>query len=99
MNVANVSAKGSEALEVRQIKAMVEGMKREARRYVAAGGDLETYGKRLIERQQAEAAIYERARSELEQAKKELKPGEFLSLLDTRNDQLRNLGIRLVTFE
>ena len=95
----HVAAKGSEALEVRQIKAMVEGMKREARRYVAAGGDLETYGKRLIERQQAEAAVYERTRSELEQAKKELKPGEFLSLLDTRNDQLRNLGIRLVTFE
>ena len=47
-----------DSLEVRQIKAMVEGMKQEARRYLAAGGTVVEYGKRLTERQDAEITIY-----------------------------------------
>ena len=35
----------SDSLEARQIKAMVEGMKNEARRYLAAGGTIIEYGK------------------------------------------------------
>ena len=61
-----------EGLEARQIRAMVEGMKREARAYLAAGGTIVEYGKRLTERQDAEIAIYERTRAEIDDAKKRL---------------------------
>ena len=37
---------------------MVEGMKNEARSYIAAGGTIVEYGKRLSERQDAEIAVY-----------------------------------------
>jgi len=87
----------SDGLEARQIKAMVEGMKDEARRYVAAGGTLVGYGKRLTERQDAEIAIYERVKSEIESARKTLPDAEFMSLWERRNDELRNLGIRTIT--
>ena len=86
-------------LEARQIISMVEGMKEEARRYVAAGGSLLEYGRRLTERQDEEIAVYERAKAEIERAKSELAGDEFLLLLETRNDQLRNLGIRPITLE
>jgi len=87
----------SDGLEARQIKAMVEGMKEEARRYVAAGGTLVEYGKRLTERQDAEIAIYERAKAEIDAARKTLPDAEFMSLWERRNDELRNLGIRTLT--
>ena len=86
-------------MEARQIKSMVEGMKAEARAYIAAGGTIVEYGKRLTERQDAEIAIYERARAELERARESLPQGEFLRVWEERNNQLRDLGIRLVPLE
>ena len=88
-----------DGLEARQIRAMVEGMKREARAYVAAGGSIVEYGKRLTERQDAEIAIYERARAEIEDAKKRLSGAELVAFWEQRNDQLRNLGIKLISLE
>jgi len=88
-----------DGLEARQIKAMVEGMKREARAYIAAGGTIVEYGKRLTERQDAEIAIYERTKSEIENAKKTLKNEELVAFWEKRNDQLRNLGIKLISLE
>ncbi len=94
-----VEADAGDGLEARQIKAMVEGMKREARAYIAAGGSIAEYCKRLTERQDAEIAVYERTKGELERARETMDFGEFLALWEERNDQLRNLGIKLIPLE
>ena len=91
-----VAAEPGDGMEARQIKAMVEGMKAEARAYVAAGGTIVEYGRRLTERQDAEIAIYERAKADLERARETMPQDEFLAFWEEKNDQLRNLGIRLV---
>ena len=88
--------KSADSLEVQQIKAMVEGMKNEARRYIAAGGSIVEYGKRLTERQDAEIAIYNRTKADLDKARKTMKDEEFMSYWEKRNDELRNLGIKTV---
>ena len=85
-----------DSLETRQIKAMVEGMKNEARRYIAAGGSIVEYGKRLTERQDAEIAVYNRVKADLDKARKTMKDEEFMSYWEKRNDELRNLGIKTV---
>lgn len=87
----------SEALEARQIKAMVEGMKNEARRYIAAGGTIVEYGKRLTERQDAEIAIYQRVKTDIDNARKSLPEDAFMAYWEKRNDELRNLGIKTVS--
>jgi hypothetical protein len=94
-----VSASPDDSLEARQIKAMVEGMKSEARAYIAAGGSIVEYGKRLVERQEAEIAIYERAKSDFEAARKAKSEDELVAYWETLNDRLRNLGIKLVPLE
>ena len=91
-----VEPRADDPLEVRQIKLMVEGMKDEARRYIAAGGTIVEYGKRLTERQDAEIAIYERTKAEIEAARKTMKGDQLIAFWEQRNDQLRNLGIKLV---
>ena len=89
-----VEAKPDDSIEVRQIKAMVEGMKAEARRYLAAGGTAVGYGKRLVERQEAEIAVYSRVKSEIEAMRKKKSAEELESFIEERNDELRNLGIK-----
>ena len=91
-----VDATPDDPLEIRQIKAMVEGMKDEARRYIAAGGTAVGYGQRLVERQESEIAIYGRVKSDLEAAHKTMEPDAFEDYLEKRNDELRNLGIKPV---
>jgi len=88
-----------DGMEARQIKSMVEGMKAEARAYIAAGGNIVEYGKRLTERQDAEIGIYERTREEIERAREKMPKDKFLAFWEERNDRLRNLGIRLVPLE
>ena len=95
-----VAISNDDGLEARQIKAMVEGMKQEARAYVAAGGNVVEYGKRLTERQDAEIAIYERTKADFEAAKKSKKTeDELVAYWESLNDRLRNLGIRPVSLE
>ena len=89
-------AKSSDSIEARQIKAMVEGMKNEARRYIAAGGTIVEYGKRLTERQDAEIAIYNRIKADVDQARSTMSKKDFISYWEKRNDELRSLGIRTV---
>ena len=89
-----VAPKPTDSIEVRQIKAMVEGMKEEARRYIAAGGSLVSYGKRLVERQEAEIAIYNRVKGEIDAVRKTMPEDAFEAYLEERNDELRNLGIK-----
>lgn len=86
-------------LEARQIMAMVEGMKQEARAYVAAGGNVVEYGKRLTERQDAEIAFYERTKAEMEQAKKTRSGPDLIEFWEEKNAALRHLGIRTITLE
>ena len=86
-------------LEAEQIISMVEGMKAEARAYIKAGGSIVEYGKRLTERQDAEIAIYERAKADFEAARTTKSEGELLAYWEAINDKLRNLGIRLVPLE
>ena len=89
-------ATDSDSLEARQIKAMVEGMKNEARRYLAAGGTIVEYGKRLTERQDAEIAIYNRVKADIEKARATMSEAAFMTYWEKRNDELRNLGIKTV---
>ena len=88
--------KPNDSIEVKQIKAMVEGMKEEARRYIAAGGSIVSYGKRLTERQDAEIAIYERIKTDLEKAHSSMSEDEYMIYWEKRNDELRNLGIKTI---
>ena len=94
-----VAASPGDGMEARQIKAMVEGMKAEARAYVAAGGNLVEYGRRLTERQDAEIAIYERAKADLEAARGSKAESDLVAYWEQLNDRLRNLGIRPITME
>lgn len=89
----------SDSLEARQIKAMVEGMKNEARRYIAAGGSIVEYGKRLTERQDAEIAVYNRVKADIEKARTTMTEAAFMTYWEKRNDELRNLGIKTVGLE
>ena len=92
-----VEVSESDGMEVRQIKAMVEGMKDELRRFVSAGGTIEQYGRRLVARQDEEIAIYTRTSNEIEQAaKNNLGKAERAELVDRRNDDLRRMGIKLL---
>lgn len=92
-----VETKESDGMEVRQIKAMVEGMKDELRRFISAGGTVEQYGRRLVARQDEEIAIYTRAANEIEQAaRNNLGRADVAELVDRRNDDLRRMGIKLV---
>ena len=89
----------TDSLEARQIKAMVEGMKNEARRYLAAGGSIVEYGKRLTERQDAEIAVYNRVKADIEKARASMTEADFMTYWEKRNDELRNLGIKTVGLE
>ena len=88
---------GSDGLEARQIRAMVEGMKDEARRFVKAGGSIAQYGRLLVRRQEEEIAYYNRAKAEIEAAQKSKMPAAQLNdLWEKRNEALRQMGVKLV---
>ena len=71
-------------------------MKDEVRRYIAAGGSIVEYGKRLTERQDAEIAVYNRVKADIEKARATMTESEFVTYWEKRNDELRNLGIKTV---
>ena len=50
-------------------------------------------------RQDAEFIIYYRTKAELEKARDTLTREAYLALWEEKNDQLRNLGIKLVPLE
>ena len=88
-----------DGIEARQIKAMVAGMKQEARAYIAAGGSVVNYGRRLTERQDTEIAAYDRTKADLERAKENMSGNTLINYWESQNDKLRNLGIRPLTLE
>ena len=76
---------------------MVEGMKDELRRYLAAGGTIAGYGRRLVQRQEEEIAYYNRAKTEIEAAQKANMPvAQLNDLWEKRNESLRQMGVKLV---
>ena len=89
----------SDSLEARQIRAMVEGMKDELRRFIEKKGTIVEYGQRLVQRQEQELSYYNRAKAEVEQAHKSgASAQEVEALWEKRNASLRRMGIRLVPF-
>ena len=88
----------SDSLEARQIRAMVEGMKAELRKYLADGGSIAEYGQELVRRQDAEIAQRQRAQTSLEEDIRSGKSeAEISALLETLNRQLRRMGIKPLT--
>lgn len=95
---AKVEVLDSDTLEARQIKVIVEGMKREARAYLKEGGTIEKYCRRLIRRQQEEIGYYVRAEREVQVASKNKMPAvELEKLWEKRNSELRQMGIRPIS--
>ena len=87
----------SDSLEAQQIKAMVEGMKDELRRFMAAGGTIAAYGRRLVQRQDEELRYYNMVKNELDAAAEaQMSGAELEKLWIRRNEELRQMGIRLV---
>ena len=92
-----VAATSDDSIEVRQIKAMVEGMKEELRQFLADGGTIRQYGRRLVQRQEEELGYYHRAKKAIDAAAKDKKNASSVSqLLDKHNKGLRRMGIRPV---
>ena len=88
----------SDGLEARQIKSMVEGMKDELREFMRDGGSIREFGAALVERQEAEIGYYNRTKGELETLKNAGTPAKDLEALwEKRNDELRQMGIKLVS--
>lgn len=93
-----VDVKNTDTLEARQVKTIVEGMKREARAYLNEGGTMEKYCRRLMRRQQEEIGYYTRAEREIYIASKNKMPAiELERLWEKRNSELRQMGIKPVS--
>lgn len=92
-----VEVSEKDGIEARQIKAMVEGMKQEARRFISSGGSIQQYCRLLVARQNEEIGYYTRAKTEIEQAYASGMDREQLTdLWEMRNESLRQMGIRLI---
>ena len=92
-----VGSTEEDGIEVRQIKAMVEGMKNELREFLADGGTVVEYGKELVRRQEQELGYFNRAQNELKAARKSGTPeSAVIELWKMRNSKLRRMGIKLV---
>ena len=87
----------SDGLEARQIRAMVSGMKQELREFIADGGTIKQYGRRLVQRQEAELGYYHRAKAELDRAIAEKRGEDAISaLIEKHNAALRKIGVKLL---
>lgn len=93
-----VEVLGSDGIEARQIKSMVEGMKEELRQFLAQGGSIKRYGEKLVRRQEEEIGYYNRAKNEIECAQKSgMSKTQLEALWENRNASLRAMGVKLVT--
>ena len=85
------------SIEARQILAMVAGMKQELREFIADGGTIKQYGRRLVQRQEAELGYYHRAKTELDRAIAEKRGEDAINtLVEKHNAALRKIGVRLL---
>ena len=95
---SDVRSVDAPSIEARQIVAIVSGMKDELRAYLSAGGTMIGYGRRLVERQDAEIMMYRRAKNELDHARSTMDPEAYAKCWEERNEGLRKLGIKIVPF-
>lgn len=87
--------KPDDSIEARQIKSMVEGMKRELRRYLKDGGTIVEYGQELVRRQESEIKVFDKAQQELDAAViSGSAHDEIEALWEKKNQELRRMGIR-----
>lgn len=87
----------TDGIETRQIKAMVRGMKSEARRFISSGGSIQQYCRLLVSRQNEEIGYYTRAKEEIERAYESgMDQQKFYDLWEMRNESLRQMGVKLV---
>ena len=88
--------------EVRQVKCMLNGIKNEARAYLAAGGRLEVYMERLEERQRMEDAYFAKTAAELKKLEQFVEgkgaqvKESVLHEWKTRNGELKAMGLRTI---
>lgn len=87
----------ADTIEARQVKSIVEGMKAELRRFLSRKGTIVEYGQRLVARQEEEIGYYNRAKTEVDQAKARGRSQKEIDALWTSwNDRLRQMGIKLI---
>ena len=86
---AYVVIQDDDLAEIAQMKRMVNGIKRELSEYLAAGGTVEGYLKRLDIRQRAERGIFETAQRAVKRAKTH-------SEWKAKNAELRAMGLPMV---
>lgn len=86
----------SELLEYRQLKAIVESIKDELRRYKAEGGNTDGFLDRLQERQEQEVAYYNAANQEFNTAKEKLSDDAVYALWAAKNAELRAIGLPML---
>ena len=97
--ITHHSSLGSDSLEARQIRAIVGGMKDELRAFLAQGGTVAAYGRKLVRRQDQEIGYYNRAKQEIDEAAKSgMSDAELENLWEKRNASLRAMGAKLVAF-
>lgn len=84
-----VSLADNDLAEIAQMKRMVNGIKRELAEYLAAGGTVGLYMKRLDIRQRAERGIVESARQQIVREKDH-------SVWKVKNAELRAMGLPMV---
>lgn len=80
----------NDAVEVKELKRIINGMKQELRVYLSDGlGTYESYVQRLRERQEEEMRIYERVKQELETV-------TDMNIREQRNESLRAMGLKTI---
>lgn len=96
-NASRRVANASNSLEHRQILAIVAGIKVELRQFLADGGTIAEYCRRLVQRQEQEIGYYNQAKTELEMAAKSgASDAAIEELWEKRNAALRAIGVKLV---
>ena len=87
----------ADALEAKQVRAIVSGMKKEIRELLGKGWTLKEVGIALVQRQEREISYYERAKNEVDSAKNSgMSENALIDLWEKRNNSLRRIGIRLI---
>lgn len=93
----SIAVHPDDPIETKQIKSMVEGMKAEAREFIADGGSIKRYGQRLVQRQEMELMYYSRVKNEIDRLVKDKRPADEIERVwEERNAMLRRMGIKLV---
>ena len=99
-NTRPVRIAASDLDEVKRMKQIVNGMKRELERYLASGGNEKGYYERLVERQSLEGRIVENLTRDIDalrrQAERSYDKEELLAKWREKNATLRDMGFKTI---